>query len=44
MAVPSSIKKRKLEENMNKRLERGKKKMQAKALRQARKMKAKNNA
>ena len=41
MAVAGSIKKRKLEENMQKRLERGAKKMQAKAMRQARKMKEK---
>jgi hypothetical protein len=44
MAVAGSTKKRKLEENMNKRLERGKKKMEAKALRQARKMKEKERA
>ena len=42
MAVAGSTKKRKLEENMNKRLERGAKKMQAKAMRQARKFKEKN--
>jgi hypothetical protein len=42
MAVAGSTKKRKLEENMNKRLERGAKKMQAKAMRQARKLKEKN--
>ena len=41
MAVAGSTKKRKLEENFNKRLERGKKKMEAKALRQARKIKEK---
>lgn len=44
MAVIGSIKKRKLEENFQKRLERGAKKAQAKALRQARKVKEKNNA
>ena len=42
MAVAGSTKKRKLEENFNKRLERGKKKMKAKAMRQARKMKEQN--
>lgn len=42
MAVAGSMKKRKLEENMQKRLERGAKKMQAKAMRQARKLKANN--
>lgn len=44
MSVTGSIKKKKLEENMQKRLDRGKKKMEAKALRQARKIKEKNNA
>lgn len=44
MSVTGSIKKKKLEENMQRRLERGKKKMEAKALRQARKIKEKNNA
>lgn len=44
MAVAGSIKKQKLERNKEIRLERGKKKMQAKALRQARKLKEKNNA
>lgn len=43
MSVTGSIKKKKLEENMQKRLDRGKKKMDAKALRKARKMKEKNN-
>lgn len=43
MAVPSSIKKNKLAVNMDKRIERGKKKAQAKALRQARKLKGKQN-
>jgi hypothetical protein len=42
VAAPSSIKKAKLEHNKQVRLERGAKKMQAKALRQARKLKAKN--
>lgn len=42
MAVAGSTKKRKLEENMNKRLERGAKKMKAKALRAERKLKEKN--
>ena len=42
MAVAGSTKKRKLEENMNKRLERGAKKMQAKSMRLARKLKEKN--
>lgn len=44
MSVAGSIKKKKLEDNYNRRLERGKKKAQAKALRQARKLKEKNNA
>lgn len=44
MSVASSIKKAKLAANMEKRLERGKKKAEAKALRQARKFKEKNNA
>lgn len=39
MAVIGRIKKQKLEENFKKRIERGKKKMDAKAMRQARKMK-----
>ena len=39
MAVAGRLKKQKLESNMQKRIERGAKKMQAKALRQARKMK-----
>lgn len=42
MAVAGSIKKRKLEENMQKRLERGAKKMKAKQLRHARKIKENN--
>jgi hypothetical protein len=41
MAVAGSIKKNKLERNKEKILERGKKKMEAKALRQARKIKEK---
>lgn len=41
MAVASSIKKNKLERNKQVRLERGKQKAEAKALRQARKMKEK---
>lgn len=44
MAVVGRIKKRKLEENHKKRVERGAKKAQAKALRQARKLKEKNSA
>jgi hypothetical protein len=44
MAAVGSIKKNKLERNKERILERGKKKMQAKALRQARKMKEKQNA
>lgn len=44
MAVAGSIKKAKLERNKERILERGKKKMEAKALRQARKLKEKNNA
>ena len=44
MSVAGSIKKRKMEDNFNRRLERGKKKAEAKALRQARKMKEKANA
>jgi hypothetical protein len=43
MAVAGSIKKNKLESNREKILERGKKKMQAKALRQERKIKEKMN-
>lgn len=43
MSVTGSIKKQKLEANMKKRLERGKKKMEAKAMRIARKMKEKQN-
>lgn len=43
MSVTGSIKKKKLEANMQKRLERGKKKMDAKAMRLARKMKEKQN-
>jgi hypothetical protein len=43
MAVAGSIKKNKLERNKEKILERGKKKMEAKALRQARKIKEKMN-
>lgn len=39
MSVAGSTKKRKLEENMRKRLERGAKKMRAKQLRQERKAK-----
>jgi len=42
MAVKGTIKKNKLEAAMNRRLERGKKKMQAKAMRQARKLKEQN--
>ena len=41
MSVIGSIKKQKLAANMEKRLERGKKKMQAKQMRQARKLKEK---
>lgn len=44
MSVIGAIKKRKLEENFTKRLERGKKKMLAKQRRQERKMKEKQNA
>lgn len=44
MSVVSAIKKQKLQRNKDKILERGKKKMEAKALRQARKLKEKNNA
>lgn len=44
MAVAGRIKKQKLEQNMQKRVERGAKKMQAKAMRQARKMKEQNRA
>lgn len=44
MSVTGSIKKAKLEANREKILARGKKKMEAKALRQARKLKEKNNA
>jgi hypothetical protein len=43
MAVAGSIKKSKLQRNKEIRLERGKKKMEAKALRQARKIKEKMN-
>ena len=43
MSVVGSIKKQKLAANMEKRLERGKKKAAAKALRQARKLKEKND-
>ena len=42
MAVKGTIKKAKIEAAFNRRLERGKKKMQAKAMRQARKMKEQN--
>lgn len=42
MAAPSSIKKAKLEHNKQVRLERGAKKMQAKALRAERRLKKKN--
>jgi len=42
VSVVGSIKKQKLAANMEKRLERGKKKAAAKALRQARKLKEKN--
>lgn len=42
MAVAGRLKKVKLEQNMQKRIERGKKKMEAKAMRQARKMKEKS--
>ena len=42
MAVASRIKKQKLEDNRNKRVERGAKKAKAKALRQARKLKEKH--
>lgn len=41
MATPSNTKKNKLERNKQVRLERGKKKAEAKALRQARKLKEK---
>jgi|LakMenEpi03Aug12_release.lakeMendotaPanAssembly.Ray.scaffolds.fasta_scaffold1366741_2 hypothetical protein len=41
MAVKGTLKKNKLEAAMNRRLERGKKKAEAKALRQARKLKEK---
>ena len=44
MAVAGSIKKNKLERNKERILERGKKKMEAKAMRQARKLKEKMNA
>ena len=44
MSVASSLKKNKLTANMEKRLERGRKKAEAKTLRQARKLKEKNNA
>lgn len=44
MAVAGSIKKQKLERNREMILQRGKKKMEAKALRQARKLKEKMNA
>ncbi len=43
MSVAGAIKKRKLEENMRKRLERGAEKQKAKEMRQARKMKEKQN-
>jgi hypothetical protein len=43
MSVIGSTKRNKLEANKQKRLERGAKKMQAKALRQARKLKEKND-
>jgi len=43
VSVTGAIKKRKLEEAFNKRLERGKKKMLAKQRRQERKTKEKNN-
>lgn len=42
MAVVGRIKKQKLDENKQKRIERGAKKVAAKALRQARKLKEKN--
>lgn len=41
MAVAGRLKKEKLEQNKQKRIERGAKKMQAKAMRQARKIKEK---
>jgi len=41
MAVKGTIKKAKMEAAMSRRLERGKKKMEAKAMRQARKLKEK---
>lgn len=41
MAVKGTIKKAKMEAAFNRRLERGKKKMQAKQMRQARKLKEK---
>jgi hypothetical protein len=44
MSVLKGLKKQKLEDAFNKRLERGKKKAAAKKLRQARKLKEKNNA
>lgn len=44
MSVQGAIKKAKLERNREIILERGKKKMQAKALRQARKLKENKNA
>jgi hypothetical protein len=44
VSVASSLKKNKLAANMEKRVERGRKKAEAKALRQARKLKEKNNA
>jgi len=42
MAVKGTLKKAKMEAAFNRRLERGKKKMQAKAIRQARKIKEEN--
>ena len=44
MSVVGAIKKRKLEEAFNRRLERGKKKMLSKQRRQERKMKEKTNS
>lgn len=42
MAVKGTLKKQKMEAAFNRRLERGKKKMEAKAMRQARKLKEQN--
>lgn len=43
MSVAGAIKKKKLEEAMRRRLERGAKKLKSKEMRQARKLKEKNN-